>query len=112
MSSFWNVRLHDHFQLAGHRLDAQITSASESESARLGVTSGEEVVAFRSVITKLFGLFRNRTERLMRFGLALSLLMVGFAVVGVFIFIPFVSAYAFWIVVAAYVLLAAGRDWD
>ena len=50
----------------------------------------------------------------MRFGLALSLVMVGFAVVGVFIFIPFVSAYAFWIVIAAYILLAAGRDfkWD
>ncbi|HEX8811798.1 MAG TPA: hypothetical protein VF742_07375 [Terracidiphilus sp.] len=48
----------------------------------------------------------------MRFGFALSLVMVGFAVVGIFIFIPFVSAWAFWIVVAAYVLLAAGRDWD
>jgi uncharacterized protein (DUF983 family) len=48
----------------------------------------------------------------MRFGLALSLVMVGFAVVGIFIFIPFVSAYAFWIVVAAFVLLAAGRDWE
>jgi hypothetical protein len=47
----------------------------------------------------------------MRFGLALSLVMVGFAVVGIFIFIPFVSPYAFWIVVAAFVLLAAGRDW-
>ena len=46
----------------------------------------------------------------MRFGLALSLAMVGFAVVGV-IFIPFVSAYAFWIAIAAYVLLAAGRHW-
>ena len=44
----------------------------------------------------------------MRFGLALSLVMVGFAVVGVFIFIPFVCAYAFWIVVAAFALLAAG----
>jgi uncharacterized protein (DUF983 family) len=49
----------------------------------------------------------------MRFGLALSLVMVGFAVVGVFIFIPFVSTYAFWIVIAAYVILIAGRgDWD
>ena len=38
----------------------------------------------------------------MRFGLALSLVIVGFAVVGVFVFIPFVSAYAFWIVIAAY----------
>ena len=44
----------------------------------------------------------------MRFGLALSLVLVGFAVVGVFIYIPFVSIYAFWIVIAAYVILAAG----
>jgi hypothetical protein len=52
----------------------------------------------------------------MRFGLALSLIMVGFAVVGVFIEIPFVSSYAFWIVIAAYVIIAASRkggwDWD
>jgi hypothetical protein len=45
----------------------------------------------------------------MRFALALSLVLAGFAVVGVFIFIPFVSEYAFWIIVAAYVILAAGR---
>ena len=42
----------------------------------------------------------------MKFGFALSLIMVGFAVVGVFIFIPFVSNYAFWVVVAAYIILA------
>lgn len=50
----------------------------------------------------------------MRFGLALSLVLVGFAVVGVFILIPFVSTYAFWVVIAAYVILAASRkgDWD
>lgn len=42
----------------------------------------------------------------MKFSFALSLVMVGFAVVGVFIFIPFVSNYAFWVVVAAYVILA------
>jgi hypothetical protein len=41
-----------------------------------------------------------------KFGFALSLIMVGFAVVGVFIFIPFVSNYAFWVVVAAYIILA------
>ena len=43
----------------------------------------------------------------MKFGLALSLVLVGFAVVGVFIEIPFVSEYAFWVAVSAYVLLAA-----
>lgn len=43
----------------------------------------------------------------MKFGLALSLVLVGFAVVGVFIEIPFVSEYAFWVAISAYVLLAA-----
>jgi hypothetical protein len=41
------------------------------------------------------------------FGFALSLVLAGFAVVGVFIDIPFVSNYAFWIAIAAYVILAA-----
>jgi hypothetical protein len=40
------------------------------------------------------------------FGYVLSLILAGFAVVGVFIDIPFVSDYAFWIVVAAYIILA------
>jgi len=43
----------------------------------------------------------------MKFGLAFSLILVGLAVVGVFIEIPFVSEYAFWVAVSAYVLLAA-----
>ena len=38
---------------------------------------------------------------------ALSLLLLVLAVVGVFIRIPFVSDYAFWVAVAAYVIL----DW-
>jgi uncharacterized protein (DUF983 family) len=37
----------------------------------------------------------------------LSLVLLVFAVVGVFIEIPFVSQYAFWVAVAAYVI----RDW-
>ncbi len=44
----------------------------------------------------------------MGFGIALSLVLMGFGVVGVFIPIPFFSEYAFWVVVAAYVILAAG----
>jgi hypothetical protein len=36
----------------------------------------------------------------------LSLILAGFAVVGVFVDIPFVSNYAFWILVAAYVMVA------
>ena len=43
----------------------------------------------------------------MKFGLALSLVLVGFAVVGVFIEIPFVSDHAFWVAISAYVILAA-----
>ena len=43
----------------------------------------------------------------MKFGLAFSLILVGFAVVGVFIEIPFVSDYAFWVAISAYIILAA-----
>jgi hypothetical protein len=47
----------------------------------------------------------------MRFGLALSMVLMGFAVVSVFIFIPFFSEWAFWVAIAAYLILAAGRGW-
>jgi hypothetical protein len=40
------------------------------------------------------------------FGYVLSLILIGLAVVGVFIEIPFVSNYAFWFAVAAYIILA------
>jgi uncharacterized protein (DUF983 family) len=43
----------------------------------------------------------------MKFGLAFSLILIGFAVVGVFIEIPFISDYAFWVAISAYILLAA-----
>jgi hypothetical protein len=43
------------------------------------------------------------------FVFVLSLVLAGLAVVGVFIDIPFVSNYAFWIVVAAYVMLAGHK---
>jgi hypothetical protein len=39
----------------------------------------------------------------------ISLVIVGLAVVAVFVYIPFVSDYAFWFVVAAYVMLAGYR---
>lgn len=45
----------------------------------------------------------------MNFVFVLSLVLAGLAVVGVFIDIPFVSNYAFWIVVAAYVMLAGHK---
>jgi hypothetical protein len=41
------------------------------------------------------------------FALALSLVLAGLSVVGVFIEIPFISNYAFWIAISAYVILAA-----
>ena len=39
----------------------------------------------------------------------LSLVLVVLAVVGVFVEIPFISMYAFWIAVLAYVVLALGN---
>jgi hypothetical protein len=39
----------------------------------------------------------------------LSLILAGLAIVGVFIEIPFVSQFAFWVLVAAYVMLAGMR---
>ena len=43
----------------------------------------------------------------MKFGLVASMILLGFAVVGVFIEIPFISEYAFWVAISAYVLLAS-----
>jgi hypothetical protein len=39
----------------------------------------------------------------------LTLVLVGLAVVGVFIEIPYISNYAFWVVIAAYVILAGSK---
>jgi hypothetical protein len=45
----------------------------------------------------------------MRFGFIASFVMAILGIVGVFIEIPFVSQYAFWVIVAAYILLAGSR---
>jgi hypothetical protein len=45
----------------------------------------------------------------MNFGVIASLVMAILGVLGVFIPIPFVSEYAFWVVVVAYVVLAGSR---
>jgi hypothetical protein len=45
----------------------------------------------------------------MNFGFITSLIMAILGVVGVFIPIPIVSDYAFWVVVAAYIVLAGSR---
>jgi hypothetical protein len=49
----------------------------------------------------------SRSEALtINFVFVFSLILAGLAVVGVFIEIPFISNYAFWVAIAAYVLLA------
>ena len=49
----------------------------------------------------------SRSDALtINFVFVLSLILAGLAVVGVFIEIPFISNYAFWVAIAAYVILA------
>jgi hypothetical protein len=45
----------------------------------------------------------------MRWGFIVSFVLVALAIVGVFIDIPFVSDYAYWLVIAGYVILASSR---
>jgi len=45
----------------------------------------------------------------MRFGFITSLVIVILGIVGVFVEIPIISNYAFWVVVAAYIVLAGTR---
>jgi hypothetical protein len=40
----------------------------------------------------------------------ISLVLAGLAIVAVFIEIPFVSRYAFWVAISAYLLLASHRQ--
>ena len=47
----------------------------------------------------------------MSFGFMFSLILALVAIVSAFILIPYVSGYAFWCVVAAYVILAGSRRW-
>jgi hypothetical protein len=57
-----------------------------------------------------FGCTYSRCAMRLHFFFALSLIMAVASIVGVFVFIPLVSAYAFWIAVAAYVILASSRE--
>jgi hypothetical protein len=41
----------------------------------------------------------------------ISLILTMLAIIGVFVPIPFVSSYAFWVVIAAYVMLASHRHY-
>jgi hypothetical protein len=45
----------------------------------------------------------------MRLGFIVSFMLVVLGIVGVFIDIPFVSDYAFWLTIAGYVVLAGSR---
>ena len=45
----------------------------------------------------------------MRFGFIASLVMAILGIVGVFITIPIISDYAFWVIVGAYIVLAGSR---
>jgi hypothetical protein len=45
----------------------------------------------------------------MNFGFIASMILIIVAIVGVFINLPVVSAYAFWLAVAGYILLAGSR---
>jgi len=45
----------------------------------------------------------------MSFGFIASLVMAFFGIVGVFITIPIVSEYAFWVVIGAYIVLAGTK---
>jgi hypothetical protein len=86
-----NLLSHDDSHLAAHE------AAKMPESEALLGTLAEICVCFVAA----------KRRRIVNFGFALSLVLAGFAVVGVFIEIPFVSNYAFWIAIGAYVILAA-----
>lgn len=45
----------------------------------------------------------------MRFALAISLVLMMVAVVSIFVFVPFFSEWAFWVGMAAYVMLAVSK---
>jgi hypothetical protein len=47
----------------------------------------------------------------MNFAVALLLVMAILAVVSVFIEVPFISDYAFWVAVVAYIILASSFRW-
>jgi Sec-independent protein secretion pathway component TatC len=41
----------------------------------------------------------------------ISLILTMLAIIGVFVEIPFISSYAFWVAIAAYILLASHRHY-
>ena len=41
----------------------------------------------------------------------ISLILTLLAIIGVFVYIPFVSQWAFWVVISAYLLLASHRQY-
>src|SRR6516165_973723 len=53
---------------------------------------------------------RSHTTRAIKWVLMLTLLLTMAAIVGMFVYIPIVSAYAFWIMAASYVMIVASTD--
>ena len=41
----------------------------------------------------------------------ISLILTMLAIIGVFVEIPFISSYAFWVAIAAYIMLASHRHY-
>jgi hypothetical protein len=82
----------------------QIVQALDYLRGAVRIARDHRRVGVRIVVSRAVGVFG-----------VLSFLLLGFAVVGVFIEIPFVSNYAFWVVIAAYVIFnwssAHGTNW-
>ena len=56
------------------------------------------------------GVNRFHDKKRIRLQLMVSIVLTMAAIVGLFVGIPVVSTYAFWIAVAAYVIIVAGTD--
>jgi hypothetical protein len=56
------------------------------------------------------GVNRMHTTRRIKWALMLTILLTLVAIVGVFVDIPIVSKYAFWVMAASYVIIVASTD--
>jgi hypothetical protein len=76
----------------------------------LGVKIGSPLCRQNARITKTFSLYANDLgESALHVEFTISLLIALLALVSVFIEIPFVSNYAFWVLLGAYILLAGRK---
>jgi hypothetical protein len=56
------------------------------------------------------GINRTHTTRRIRLQFMLTIVLTMAAIVGVFVVIPIISDYAFWVMAAAYVIIVASTD--